>query len=158
MFKRNLNIYLVVAFLAVISLIPDEESLVVASTRPMKKNLNVATTKRFVVKKKSTKDITTLEEALKAGVPVVVKLGSDWCYPCRMMKPIIKELAVEQDGKAIFLDLDVYKHKEMAKAFEVRVIPTIIFYNKHGEPRAKKEGFMSKEQLLKAIEDLELNK
>ena len=106
----------------------------------------------------STKEIKTLDEALKAGVPVIVKLGTDKCIPCRAMNQIIKELAVEQDGKAVFLSLDVYENRELAGQAGVRVIPTILFYDKRGAPRAKAEGGMSKEELLKAIEELGLNK
>jgi len=108
--------------------------------------------------KRSTKDIKDLETALKAGVPVIVKLGSDKCIPCRMMNPIIKELAVEQDGKAVFLSLDVYENRELAQKAGVMVIPTILFYDKRGKPKAKNDGGMSKEQLLNAIEEMELNK
>ena len=103
---------------------------------------------------KSTKDIKTLAAALKAGVPVVVKLGSDRCPPCRAMEPIIKELSVEEDGKVVLLSLDVYEHRDLAKDAGVRVIPTILFYDKQGKPKVKKEGFMNKEQLLKAIKEL----
>lgn len=107
---------------------------------------------------RSTKDIKELETALKAGVPVVVKLGSDSCYPCRMMNPVIAELAVEQDGKSVFLSLDVYQRRDLVREAGVRVIPTILFYDKHGKPKAKREGFMDKIQLLKAIDELELKK
>ena len=110
------------------------------------------------VARKTTKDVKELEAALKAGVPVVVKLGSDSCYPCRQMNPVIKELAEEQDSRAIFLNLDVYQHKELARQAQVKVIPTILFYDRHGKPRGKSEGGMSKEQLLQAIEEMELNK
>jgi thiol-disulfide isomerase/thioredoxin len=107
---------------------------------------------------KSTKGIRTLDAALKAGVPVIVKLGSESCPPCRRMKPIIKELAVEQDGKAIFLDIDIYENRQLASQMNVRLIPTILYYDKHGKLKTKSEGFMSKEELLKAIKDLGLNK
>ncbi|MFA5839559.1 MAG: thioredoxin family protein [Candidatus Margulisiibacteriota bacterium] len=115
----------------------------------------VLTTTKHV---KSTQNITKLSEALKAGVPVVVKIGSESCGPCRAMNPIMKELVVEQDGKAIFLSLDVYENRELASRYSVRVIPTILFYNKKGVFKSKAEGFMDKEQLLKAVKTLELNK
>lgn len=99
-----------------------------------------------------------LDKALRSGLPVVVKLGSDTCIPCRNMEPIIKELAVEQKGTAIFLSLNVYENRELARQAGVRVIPTILFYDKRGKPKAKREGGMSKEELLKAIKELELNK
>lgn len=119
---------------------------------------NRAFAKAAALKTKSTKGIVKLDEALKAGVPVIVKLGSDKCIPCRAMNPIIKELAAEQDGKAVFLALDVYQNRELAGKFSVRIIPTVIFFDKHGKPRAKKEGFMNKMQLLKAVDELGLTK
>lgn len=159
MLKRNLiSLSVLFALLAVVSMVPDEEKIAAASAKPSVKKPAAVTAKKIVAKKKSTKDIKTLEEALKAGVPVVVKLGSDKCIPCRMMNPVIKELAEEQDGKAIFLSLDVYENRELAREAGVRVIPTILFYDKHGKSKAKSEGGMSKEQLLKAINELELNK
>jgi thioredoxin 1 len=107
---------------------------------------------------RSTKDIKTLSAALKAGVPTIVKFGSDNCPPCRRMKPIMKELAVEQDGKVIFLDLDVYENRELANQMEVRVIPTILYYDKRGKLKKKSEGGMTKDELLRAIDILGLRK
>jgi len=113
---------------------------------------------KITPQKKSTKDIKELDTALKAGVPVIVKLGSDRCLPCRMMNPVMAELAVEQDGKAVFLSLDIYENRGLAKEAGVMLIPTILFYDKHGKPKAKAEGGMSKEELLKAIDEMELNR
>jgi len=107
---------------------------------------------------KSTKDIKDLKAALKSGVPVILKLGADYCYPCRLMKPILKELAVERDGKEIFLDLNVNENKDLAKEFKVMLIPTIVFYDKRGKVKGKTVGFMSKQDLLKKIDELKLNK
>jgi thioredoxin 1 len=105
-----------------------------------------------------TPDNKTLDAALRSGLPVVVKLGSDKCIPCRKMNPIIKELAAEQAGKIVFLALDVYQNRALAGKFGVRLIPTVIFFDKHGKPKAKKEGFMNKMELLKAVDELGLNK
>jgi thioredoxin 1 len=149
-----LKILVFIAFLFVVMTIPDDENHVFAqSGLAIKKPAKIVT-----VKRKATKDIANLDEALKAGVPVILKLGSDKCIPCQKMNPIIKELATEQDGRAVFLALDVYQNRELAGKFSVRLIPTVIFFDKHGKPRAKKEGFMDKRQLLKAIDDLGLNK
>ncbi len=147
-----LRILVLIAFLFVVGTIPDDESCVFAQpTLVVKKPTKIATvTPKF----KSTKDIYTLDEALKAGVPVVVKLGTNSCSPCRTMNLIIKELVVEQDGKAVFLSLDVYQNRELARQAGVRVIPTILFYDKHGKPKAKNEGVMTTEQLLQAIDEL----
>jgi|GEM_PF-2391687 len=157
MFKRNLAIILALgALLGLISTTADDENIAKAASKPVEKK--VVAIKKSQTKKKSTKDIKTLDEALKAGVPVVVKLGSDRCYPCRMMKPIIEELAKEQDGKAVFLDLDVYENRDLAEKFNVQLIPTIIFYDYKGKVKGKKIGFMNKEELLETIKELKLNK
>ncbi|MFH1387512.1 MAG: thioredoxin family protein [bacterium] len=155
--KKNYNyvalrIIVLLTILFIIGTIPDKEDHAFAlSNVVVKKPAGMMAAKKKV---KSTKDIKSLEEALKAGVPVMVKLGSDKCIPCRMMNPVIKELAVEQDGRAIFLILDVYENRELARQAGVRVIPTILFYDKHGKPRAKSEGGMSKDDILKAVKDL----
>jgi len=154
---RNLAaILMLFALLALISTISDDENAAGAASKPIDKK--VVAVKKSRTKKKSTKEIKTLDEALKAGVPVIVKLGSDKCIPCRAMNPIIKDLAVEQDSKTVFLALDVYQNRELAGKFSVHVIPTVIFFDKHGKPKAKKEEFMDKMQLLKAVDELGLNK
>jgi thioredoxin 1 len=107
---------------------------------------------------KPTKEIKTLDQALKAKLPVVAKLGAEFCPPCRQMKPIIKELSKEQEGKIIFLDLDIYENKDLTKKYEVRLIPTILFFDKKGNLKKRTEGFMDKAALLKEIDSLKLNK
>lgn len=146
--------------LMIISCTPEEKPAAPKALQPTLPKMSQAKPKgiKITPQKKSTKDIKELDTALKASVPVIVKLGSDRCLPCRMMNPVMAELAVEQDGKAVFLNLDVYENRELARQAGVRVIPTILFYDKHGKPKAKSEGGMSKEDLLKAINKLELNK
>jgi len=144
-----LKLLVMIACLIIIGTIPDDENHAFAMSGAAVKQPSKITAK-------TTKDIADLDEALKSGLPVIVKLGSDKCIPCRAMNPIIKELAVEQDGKAVFLSLDVYQNRELARQAGVRVIPTILFYDKHGQPKAKSEGGMSKEQLLNAIKEMDL--
>ena len=151
-----LKLLILIGCLIIIGTFPDDENHAFAmSGAAVKQPSKIAVIKQ---KPKATKDVANFNEALKAGVPVIVKLGSDKCIPCRAMNPIIKELAVEQDGKAVFLSLDVYENRELARQAGVRVIPTILFYDKHGKPKAKSEGGRSKEDLLKAINELGLNK
>lgn len=107
---------------------------------------------------RSTRNIKDLKTALRAHVPVVMVLGADSCHFCRMMKPVMAKLAVEKDGRIIFLDIDVEKHKDLAYQFKVTLVPTIVFYDRHGRAKATKIGYMSKPELLKAVRDLNLNK
>src|SRR3989339_973879 len=99
----------------------------------------------------STKGISDLSVALKSGRPVVVKLGADWCPPCRQMKPILTELKQELDGKAVILDLDIEKNRDLAKQFKVTLIPTTIFYDKSGKVKSVKVGFLSKQQIKREL-------
>ena len=105
-----------------------------------------------------TPDNMILDEALRSGKPVVVKLGTDKCAPCRVMNKIIAEMGKERAGKEIYLSLDVYANRELAQKAGVRVIPSILFYDKKGEPKAKYEGVMERERILKAIDELGLNR
>ena len=147
--NASLKLLVMIACLIIIGTIPDDENHAFAMSGAAVKQPSKITAQ-------TTKDIADLDEALKSGLPVIVKLGSDKCIPCRAMNPIMKELAVEQEGKAVFLSLDVYQNRELARQAGVRVIPTILFYDKHGKPKAKSEGGMSKEQLLNAIKEMDL--
>jgi thioredoxin 1 len=151
-----LKVLVFIACLFVVMAIPDDEHHALAQSGiAIKKPVKVTTVKR---KAKTAREIASLDEALKTGLPVILKLGSDKCRPCLAMEPIIKELAAEQDGQAVFLALDVYQNRDLANKYGVRLIPTVVFFDKHGRPKAKKEGFMDKTELLKAVADLELNK
>lgn len=99
-----------------------------------------------------------LNAALKSGLPVVVKLGSDRCPPCRKMDPIFKELSNEQKGKAVFLNLDVYENRELSNQYQISLIPTLLYFDKKGKFRDKTVGFMDKKQILRKMQELRLTK
>ncbi|MDZ7337011.1 MAG: thioredoxin domain-containing protein [candidate division KSB1 bacterium] len=95
-----------------------------------------------------------LEPALRSGKPTVLDLGSDTCVPCKMMKPILAELEKEYHGKANILVLDVYQHRRLAREYQVRVIPTQVFFDRQGEAYWRHEGFMSKEEIVSKLREL----
>jgi thioredoxin 1 len=68
------------------------------------------------------------DEALKANVPVVVDFWATWCGPCRMIAPIVEELAGEFDGKVKVGKLDVDENQQTAIKYGVRSIPTVLFF------------------------------
>jgi len=82
-------------------------------------------------------------EALKSDKPVVVDFWAEWCGPCRMIGPIIEELAQTFDGKAIVGKLNVDENPQVAMKYGVRSIPTVLFI-KNGEVADKVIGAVQK--------------
>jgi len=83
-------------------------------------------------------------ESLKSGqLPLVVDFWATWCGPCRMVAPIIAELAEQYDGKIVVGKCDVEENEDLAVEFGIRNIPTILFF-KNGEVVDKLVGAQSK--------------
>jgi thioredoxin 1 len=97
--------------------------------------------------------ITTLtattfdEEVLGAEVPVLVDFWAEWCGPCKMIAPILDEIAVEQAGKISIAKLNVDEAADVARRFEVMSIPTLIVF-KDGAPAKRIVGAKGKAALL----------
>lgn len=96
---------------------------------------------------------TNFEEVLASGKPVVIDFWAEWCGPCRMMAPIVDELAAEYDDKVVIGKCDVEENDEITAKYGVRNIPTIIFL-KNGELVDKQVGACSKDALKAKIEKL----
>lgn len=86
--------------------------------------------------------------SLKNGeLPLVVDFWATWCAPCRMLSPIIAELAEEYEGKLVVGKCDVEENEDLALEFGIRNIPTILFFKK-GEMVDKMVGAQSKAKLV----------
>lgn len=92
-------------------------------------------------------DATFEAEVLKADKPVLVDCYADWCGPCKMMAPVIDEVAVEMEGKAKVYKLDVDEAPQIAQAYRVMSVPTFIVF-KNGQPAAQTIGGQAKEGIL----------
>ena len=85
--------------------------------------------------------------SLKNGqLPFVIDFWATWCGPCRMLAPIIAELAKEYDGKVVVGKCDVEENEDLAQEFGIRNIPTVLFF-KGGEVVDKVVGAVSKAKL-----------
>jgi thioredoxin 1 len=92
-------------------------------------------------------------EVLRSSLPILVDFWAPWCAPCRMIAPIIEQLAIEYQGKAKVGKLNVDDNQNAAIKYGVRSIPTLLFF-KNGEVKDMVIGTVSKniiEQKLKAL-------
>jgi thioredoxin 1 len=96
-------------------------------------------------------EITFEEVVLNSDKPVVVDFWAAWCGPCRMVGPIIDELATEYEGKAVVGKVDVDNHQQFAAKYGVRNIPTVLVF-KGGEIVNRQVGVAPKNVYAEAID------
>lgn len=89
--------------------------------------------------------------------PAIVDFYADWCGPCKMVAPILDELAKEYDGQIVIYKVDTEKEQELAGAFGIRSIPSILFIPMEGKPEMA-QGAMPKASFKKAIDEFLLKK
>lgn len=90
------------------------------------------------------------QEVVQSEIPVLVDFWAPWCGPCRMVGPILEEIAGEQDGKVKICKVNVDDEIELAQRFGVSSIPTLILF-KNGQPAAQKVGAQPKAVLEELI-------
>ncbi len=91
------------------------------------------------------------EWKFEGELPAMIDFYADWCGPCKMVSPIIEELANEYEGKVNFYKIDTEAEQELAMAFGIRSIPSLLFIPKDSQPQMA-VGALPKETLVEIIE------
>ena len=94
-----------------------------------------------------------IEEKLKEGIPLIVDFGSNSCIPCKMIKPVLQEIAEEYKDKLNVLILDIHEYNDLAAEYGIMSIPTQIFFDKDGKAIGGHVGFMPKEAFEEIIKE-----
>ena len=92
------------------------------------------------------------EWEFQGELPAIIDFYADWCGPCKMIAPIMEELAVEYEGKVDFFKIDTEAQQELAAAFGIQSIPSLLFIPLNGKPQMA-AGALPKETFQQVIEE-----
>ena len=93
------------------------------------------------------------EQVLKSDRPVMVDFAAEWCPPCKVLSPLVEEIAREYEGRAVVAHLDVDRAPDLARTYGVLSVPTVVFF-KDGKVVSTSVGLVPKEKLTEALDEM----
>ena len=104
-----------------------------------------------MAKPQAVTDAEFTDEVLNSDLPVLVDFWADWCGPCKMVAPVVEELAADYDGKLKVMKVDVDASPLTASTYSIRSIPTLLIF-KDGKPVQQVVGAVPKQMLQEKID------
>ena len=92
-------------------------------------------------------------EVIKSPTPVLVDFSAEWCGPCKMLAPIMEQLADEYVGRVKVAKIDIDNNRESAAKYSIQSVPTMIMF-KGGEPVKKLVGLIPKNKIAESLDEL----
>lgn len=126
-------------------------------TKETKKMGTIHLTKAEFLQKVANYEANPSEWKYLGDKPCIIDFYADWCGPCKAIAPILEELAKEYDGQIYIYKIDTEKEQELAGAFGIRSIPSLLFCPMNEQPQMA-QGALPKETFKKAIEEVLLKK
>lgn len=93
---------------------------------------------------------SSFNEIIKGEKPVLVDFSAEWCGPCKMLGPILKEVKAEMGDSIKIVKIDVDKNQQLASKFQVRGVPTMILF-RNGDQLWRQSGVLQKSDLIQVI-------
>ncbi len=100
-----------------------------------------------------TSDATFQTDVIDSDLPVLVDFWAPWCGPCRMVAPVVEELAEEYDGRVKFVKVNTDENPQVAGKYGIRSIPTLLVF-KGGDPVGQIVGFRPTSDLKKRLDEV----
>lgn len=111
----------------------------------------------FIVFSIQTIHAKDFSEVPVKGLVTMIDIGSKKCVPCKMMEPIMEKMEKAYRGKAAIIFIDIRENEDPIQRFDIRIIPTQIFFDKDGREVFRHIGFMSEEAIVKQLRKMGVN-